>query len=455
MNIIILGAGEVGFYTALRLSGEKHNVVVVDLNAERLHEVSEQMDVRVLQGAGSSPKVLKEAGIEQCDLLMAVTDSDEVNLQACFFSRLLSPGTTRLARVRSEDYLQFINEIGLETVSLHSIINPEFEVAQQIANLIKVPAASSVADFAGGKVKLLGLKPPPTSKLLGKPMAELHAPGLPPFLVAAIERGGTMVIPRGDDKLHMDDLAYVVAREDSMDAIFRHFGIRNDPVKNVIMIGGGAITQRLIVMCHAHTPDIRITIVDQDPERCMVLANEYKTNLVLCGDGADINLLEEENLGDSDLFCAVTDNEEDNVLIALLGKKRGARRIVARVASAGYIPLAASLGVDMVVSPRSAAAGAILRFLRRGKVLSVSPMYDYHAEMVELVAQETSSIVGQPLKDLKIPRGILLAAVVHQGEVIIPDGNTIINPGDELVFFIMGDMVKKLEKLISVKLEFF
>ncbi len=455
MHVLILGAGEVGFYTALRLSSEEHEVVVVDLSPERLREISDQMDVRTLPGIASSPQVLKEAGIKDCDLLIAVTDSDEVNLQACHLAKLLSPSTTRLARVRAEDYLKFINEVGLETFSIHAIINPEYEVAQQIANLVKVPAATSVADFAGGKVKLLGLRLPATSKLLGKRMSELHPPGAPPFLVAAIERGGRMLIPRGDDWLHLDDQAYVVMRERELNDVCHHFGVANDPVKNIILVGGGSIAQRLTSICREFSHDIHVTIVDQSADRCTFLANTSQANLVLCGNGADMNLLREENLGSSDLFCAVTDNEEDNVLIALLGKKLGAKRIVARVANAGYVPLASSLGVDLVVSPRSAAAGAILRFLRRGKILNVAPFKDDAAELVELVAQETSKVVNIPLKELKIPSGILLAAVVRGDETIIPSGSTIIQPGDKLVFFIMRSMIKKLEKLIAVKLEFF
>lgn len=453
MHIIILGAGEVGFYTAARLAAEKHEVVVVDLNSERLREVSEQMDVRTLQGMGSSPKVLREAGIGECDLLVAVTDSDEVNLQACYFAKLLSPNTTRIARVRATDYLSFINEIGLEVFSVHALINPEYEVAQQIVSIIKVPAAAWVADFVGGKVKLLGLKPPPTSPLLGRNMAKLHPPGSPPFLVAAIERAGRMLIPRGDDWLHMNDTAYVVVQEEELDKVCEHFGLANEPVKNIVIIGGGAIAQRLTMACREL--EVHVTVVDQNPERCTMLANELSADLVLCGDGADINLLEEENLGKSDVFCVVTDNEEDNVLIALLGKKLGAKRIVARVANTGYVPLASSLGVDMVVSPRAAAAGAILRFLRRGKVLSISPLRDDAAELIELVAQDTSLLVNTPLKDLKIPTGILIAAVKHNDEVVIPTGNTVIHPGDDLVIFLMRSMMKKLEKLISVKLEFF
>ena len=452
MQVLIIGAGEVGFHTALRLSREGHKVVVVDRDPEAVRAVTEQMDVQTLVGSGSSPRVLRQAEVEAAELLVAVTDSDEVNLQACRFARLLAPYLTTVARIRSQDYLDFLEEVGSRELDVDTAINPERELAAQVMQFVTVPAASSVADFAGGKVKLLGLKVPAASPLVGRSLAELRSGGGPPFLVAAIERGGRVLIPRGGDLILPDDLAYVVAREDVIDRVVDHFGLQGSRVRDLVVVGGGAIGR--MVAEQAAQRGIKVRMIEKDPERCQALADQLENVMVLHGDGTDLALLEEENVGATDVFCAVTDDEEDNVLIALLGKKMGARRTIARVAHMGYVPLVSSLGLDLVVSPRFAAVGAILRHLRRGKVLTVAALQDEDAEVIEVEAQATSRLVGRPLAEVDMPAGALVAAVVHQGEVIVPGGGTVVQPGDHLVIFLLRKVLRKVEKLLTVSLEF-
>ncbi len=453
MQIIIIGAGEVGYHTALRLSREGHKVVVVDSSAEAIRMVDEHMDVQTLVGAGSSPLVLREAGVDEADMLVAVTDSDEINLQACRFARLLAPAATRVARIRSEDYLAFFEEVGAKTLDLDTVINPERELAAQILQFIAVPAASSVADFAEGRVKLVGLKVPATSPLVGRPMAELHLKGGPPFLVAAIERSGQTVIPRGSDVLLPDDVAYVVARETATDDVMAHFGLHSHQVRNLVVVGGGAIGR--LVAAGAARRGIKVRVIERSEARCEALVEQLDDVMVLHGDGTDLSLLEEENVGAADVFAAVTDDEEENVLIALLGRKMGAKRTIARVAHMGYVPLVSTLGLDLVVSPRFAAVGAILRHLRRGKVLSVAALKDEGAEVIEVEAQETSALVGRPLAEVKMPAGALVAAVVREGKVFIPGGTTVVQPGDHLVIFLLRKVLRKVEKLLTVSLEYF
>ncbi|KMY66991.1 potassium transporter TrkA [Desulfocarbo indianensis] len=453
MQIIIIGAGEVGYHTALRLSREGHKVVVVDRDAEGIRKVNEQMDVQTLVGPGSSPLILREAGVDQADMVVAVTDSDEVNLQACRFARILAPSATRVARVRSEDYLAFFEEVGAKTLDLDTVINPERELTAQILQFIAVPAASSVADFAEGRVKLVGLKVPAASPLVGRSMAELHPKGGPSFLVAAIERAGKSVIPRGSDVLLPDDVAYVVAREAALNDVMAHFGLQSAQVRNLVVVGGGAIGR--LVAAGAAKRGVKVRVIERDEARCEAMVEQLEDVMVLHGDGTDLSLLEEENIGAADVFAAVTDDEEDNVLIALLGKKMGAKRTIARVAHMGYVPLVSTLGLDLVVSPRFAAVGAILRHLRRGKVLSVAALKDEGAEVIEVLAQETSALVGKPLAQVKLPAGALVAAVVRQGEVLIPGGATVVEPGDHLVIFLLRKVLSKVEKLLTVSLEYF
>ena len=451
MRALIIGAGEVGFHTALRLSREGHEVVVLDRDPEQVRRVNEQMDVQTLVGPGSSPAVLLEAGVESADLVVAVTDSDEVNLVACRLARLLSSSGTRVARIRSEDILAFIEERGAKLLDVDTVINPEREVASQILEFISVPAASSVSHFAGGTVKLLGLRIPVTSPLVGRTMAEVRPAGSPPFLVAAIERAGEVVIPGGNDRLHGDDLAYVVVRDDLIDQVVAHFGLQSEPVRNLVVVGGGTIGR--LVAAGARQRDIKTRVIEKDEARCQRLVDQLPDVIVLHGDGTDLTLLEEENVGAADVFAAVTDDEEDNVLIALLGKKMGAKRTIARVAHLGYVPLVSNLGLDLVVSPRFAAVGGILRHLRRGKVLSVSSLRDEGAEVIEVEALETSALVDKPLAKVKLPAGALVVAVIRNGDAIIPGGDTVIRPGDHIVLFLLRKVLSKVERLLTVALD--
>ncbi|BEQ14382.1 Trk system potassium transporter TrkA [Desulfoferula mesophila] len=453
MQVLIIGAGEVGFHTALRLSHEGHRVVVVDSLPERVRQISEQMDVQTLVGQGSSPAVLRTAGVHKADLVLVVTNSDEVNLAACRFARLLAPAATLIARIRSTDYLDFFEEVGAASLDVDTVINPEREVATQIMQFLAVPAASSVADFAGGMVKMLGLKIPPTCPNVGHPLSELRIAGGPRYLVVAIERAGKVIIPRGDDVILSDDLAYVVTRGENIDLVVEHFGLQSQPVRNLVVVGGGSIGR--LVAQWARERGIKIRIIEKNEARCEALVDQLEDVTVLNGDGTDLSLLEEENVGAADVFAAVTDDEEDNVLIALLGRKMGARRTIARVAHLGYVPLVSSLGLDLVVSPRFAAVGAILRHLRAGKVLAVAPLKDEDTEVIEVEAQETSELVGKPLSQVKLPQGSLVAAVIRGEEVEIATGDTVVHPGNRLVIFVTRKVLKKVEKLLTVRLEYF
>lgn len=453
MQVLIIGAGEVGFHTALRLSHEGHRVVVVDSLPERVRQISEQMDVQTLVGQGSSPAVLRTAGVHKTDLVLVVTNSDEVNLAACRFARLLAPAATLIARIRSTDYLDFFEEVGAASLDVDTVINPEREVATQIMQFLAVPAASSVADFAGGMVKMLGLKIPPTCPHVGHPLSELRIAGGPRFLVVAIERGGKVIIPRGDDVILSDDLAYVFTRGENIDLVVEHFGLQSQPVRNLVVVGGGAIGR--LVAQWGRERGIKVRVIEKNEARCERLVDQLEDVTILNGDGTDMSLLEEENVGAADVFAAVTDDEEDNVLIALLGRKMGARRTIARVAHLGYVPLVSSLGLDLVVSPRFAAVGAILRHLRAGKVLAVAPLKDEDTEVIEVEAQETSEVVGKPLSQVNLPQGSLVAAVIQKDSVEIATGDTVVRPGDRLVIFVTRKVLKKVEKLLTVRLEYF
>jgi trk system potassium uptake protein TrkA len=448
MNVLVIGAGEVGFHTAMRLSSEAQQVVVMDRDIDAVRKIQDRMDVQAIVGQGSSPKNLLEAGVESAELVIAATDSDEVNLAACHLASLLSPDCIRVARIRSEDILAFIKERGPQTLKVDIAINPEREVARQILQFISVPAASSVSGFAGGRVKLLGLTLPVSSPLVGKRMADLHPGGSPRFLIAAIERAGSVLIPRGEDVILAEDIAYVVVAEPEINQMLKIFGMQTKPVKNLVIVGGGIIGK--LVAEGARKLDIKTRIIEKDAARCQVLLEELRDTIILNGDGTDLSLLEEENVGAADVFAAVTSHEEDNVLIALLGRRMGAKRTIARVAHMGYVPLVSSLGLNLAVSPRFAAVEAILRYLRRGKVLNMTSLSNEGAEVIEVEAVESSALVGKPLAKVNLPTGALIAGIIRGDEMLIPKGDTVVQPGDHLIIFLMRKVLSKVKKLLAV-----
>ena len=454
MKIIIVGAGEVGYHIANKLSRENKDVVLIDRSEERLKHVSETIDVQTLLGSGSSPSLLREAGIQSADMFVAVTDSDEINLVACLMSRILSPGTSRIARIRSPEFLEIEEFKQDQILGLSLIINPESELVKAIVRLLEVPGAVDVIDFADGRVRLIGLKIKPESPLVGQTMIELRQqnPDVH-ILIAAIYRDNKVIIPHGKTTLAADDLVYVVTRPEEVETVLHFFGLTPRPTKSVFIVGGGQVGTQLAQSIE-HS-GIKVRLIDRDSERCRALGEILDKTIVLRGDGTDQALLEEENVADADVFVALTNDEEENVLSCLLARRLGARRTITRVNKFAYIPLVTAIGLETLVSSRLSAVSAILRNIRRGKVVSVAALKGDDAEAIEFEALQTSDIVNKPLKDIKFPRQALIAAIVRDHEVIIPGGFTVIKPQDRIIIFTHREAIPQVEKALTVKLEFF
>ncbi len=454
MNITIVGAGEVGYHIASRLSKENNDVVLIDRSAERVKYIFENLDVKTVHGSGSSPNILKEAGIESADMLIAVADSDEINMIACLFANMLSPHTIKIARIRNPEFLENRRIFSPDFLNIHLIINPEAEVVKTILRLMEVPGAADVVDFAEGKVKLVGIKVLPVSPMAGIRLKDLDRKGLNQgLLIAAIVRGHQMVIPGGEDAIMANDLVYVVSEGGKMPQVFKLFGKKGEPVNRVLIIGGGNIGSVLATKLEKR--HIHVKLIEKNGERCTYLAEQLEKTVVLEGDGTDQALLEEENVKDMDFVVAATGDQEDNVLISLLAQAMGARKTITRIDKVSYIPLANAIGLDIIVSPRLSAVSAILQYTRKGKVLSVIPLKGEDAEAIEVVAMETSDIVGRPIKKMKFPKGAIIGAIVRNEEVIIPNGESVIAPQDRIIVFSTKESVPKLEKDLMVKLEYF
>ena len=452
MKIIIVGAGVVGFHIAQRLSVENQDVVLLDKDPEKINRINEELDLQALLGSGTSPRMLQDSGIADADMLVAATDSDEVNLIACMLARQLNPYLLKVARLRNPEYLDMKELLGQDILGIDHIINPESVMVETVRNLMMVPGASDVIDFVEGRVKLIGVTIQPDSPFAGRKLMSFQdLEGK--LLVGAIVRGEQVSIPHGEDTIQANDLVYVVTRSDELQKIFSFFQIKEEGLRRVIIVGGGQTGTALAEALDRTR--VSVKLIDRDPERCEELARRLGKVIVINGDGTDRDLLLEESVGNVDILVTLTGDEESNVLISLLAKGLGAGKTITRINKLSYIPLVSSIGLDTVISARLSATRAILQHIRRGKIISVAPLKGEHAEAIEAEALSTSDIVNIPLSQIKFPKGALVGAVVRGDDIIIPRGDSVIQEKDRLIIFALKKAIPKLEKLLTVKLDFF
>jgi len=452
VKIIIAGAGEVGFHIAQRLSEENHDVALIDKDARHIKRVGENLDVQAFLGSGTSPRILKDAGIHDADLLVAATDSDEINLMACLMAKTLNPYLIKVARVRNEEYLQEGELFSKELLGIDHVINPQSEMVNTIQSIMEIPSASEVIDFVSGRVKLIGFVVTQDSPFVDRKLISfIDLRGS--VLIGAIVRGNQVVIPRGEDVIQAGDLVYVVARTAELDETLGFLGIKQEASRRVIIVGGGQTGAALAKKMDR--AKISVKIIEEESATCAGLSEMLDHVIVINGDGTDKDLLEEENVRDVDFLIAVTGDEASNILMSLLAKGLGARRTVTRISKLSYAPLMSAIGIDTVVSPRLSAVRAILQHIRPGKIISVAPLKGEQAEAIEAEALETSDIVNIPLSKVKMPKGAIVGAIVRGDEIIIPRGDSVIRPKDHLIIFALQEVLPKLERLLTVKLEYF
>lgn len=455
MKIVIVGAGEVGFHIASHLTHENKEVVVIDKDADALRRVSDNLDVQVVQGSGSSPVVLKEAGILNAEIILAVTDSDEANLVACLMANIISPSTKKLARVRDADFDEYHDHFREHAPHIDTIINPEIEVVKTITSMMSVPGAVDVGEFADGRIKFIGIYLDKNSRLAGVKLADLPSKIINNArpLIAAVVREEELIIPGGNDRLMPGDLVYFISEEDKLFDTMAVFDKHDQPIKRALIVGAGNIGYRLARSLEEKA--IYCKIIDQNPDRCAVLAEGLNKAVVLCGDGSDQGLLAEENIQDMDVVITLTSDEETNILASLLATRMGAKKSITRISKFSYFALMKAIGIEQVVSPRLSAINTILQHIRRGKVLSAISIKGEQAEFMEAVALETSDIVDKPLKKISFPKGAILAGIIRQGDIIIPTGDSIVKPDDRIIIFARRKAIPKIEKILAVKLEYF
>jgi len=454
LKILIVGAGEVGFNIANRLAHENKDVVVIDKDPEAIKRVSENIDVQVINGSGNSPVVLEEAGLREAEILLAVTNSDEVNLVACLATDIISPVTKKLARIRGSDYDDYHEILRDNAPHIDTVINPEIEVVRTIDRLMNVPGAVDVGEFAGGRVKFVGIHLDKKARVAGVRLSDLPALiGEQRILIAAIVRNEELIIPTGNDTLMPDDLVYFVSEEGNLFDTLKLFDKYEEPLRRALIVGGGSVGFRLARWLDGKS--IYTKIIERNPQRCALLAEHLNKVVVLCGDGSDQEILGEENIQDMDVVITLTNNEETNILASLLSKKMGARKTITRISKFSYFPLMSMIGIEQVVSPRLSAINTILQHIRRGKVLSVKAIKGEQAEVMEALALETSDIVDKPLKKISLLKGVIIIGIIRADEFILPSGDSVIKPDDRIIIFAQREAIPKIEKILTVKLEYF
>jgi trk system potassium uptake protein TrkA len=452
LKIIIVGAGEVGYHISQKLSEENQEVFLIDKDPEKIRRITENLDVQAILGSGTSPAMLRASGIKEADMLVAATDSDEVNLFACLLAKNLNPYILKVARVRSPEYLEEKELFSQDFLGVDRIINPVSAMVEQIRSLMMVPGASDVVDFEEGRVKLIGITVKPDSPFVDRQLTSIRGvEGR--VLVGAIVRGEQVFIPRGEDTIRANDLVYLVVKGGDVPYEFGFFREGEKEGGRVIIVGGGVTGTALAAALERMKRNVKV--IEKDLQKCTALSEKLGKAIVLHGDGTDKDLLQEENIRDVDFLVAVTGDEENNVLISLLAKGLGAKKTITRINKLSYIPLVSAIGIDTVVSSRLSAVRAILQYIRRGRIISVAPLKGEHAEAIEAEALETSDIVNVALSKVKFPKGALVGAIVRGEEIIIPRGDSIIKPKDRLIILALQKVVPKLEKLLTVKVDFF
>ena len=458
MKVIVCGAGQVGFNIAHYLAGENNDVTVVDQRPELIQKITDTLDVRVVLGHASHPAVLEQAGAADADMLIAVTAADEVNMIACQVAHSLFDLPTKIARVRSQDYLNpmWSTLFSTDHLPIDVIISPEREVARAITRRLEVPGAIDVIPLAGDKVRLIGVRCCDACPLINTPLRHLTVlfPDLN-IVIIGIVRGGKAMVPMGEDQMLAGDEVYFVVDTDHVARAMSAFGCEGQEARKIIILGGGNIGLYLAQQLEADHPSASVKVIEANKDRAEFVARSLSRSVVLNGDILDTEILEEAGAASAETVVAVTNDDETNILSALLAKRLGASRAMTLINKSTYGGLMAPLGIDVVISPRAITVSTILQHVRRGRIHAVHSLLDGFGELIEADAMETSPLVGMPLRDVKLPSGVLIGSVVRDGQVITPRGNTVLQVGDRVILFAAAESVKKVEKMFSVKLEFY
>jgi len=457
MKIIILGAGQVGISTAEILAKEDNDITLIDNVASQVEGLQDRLDIRTIVGSASHPSILEQAGGPDADLILAVTDQDEVNMAACQVAYTLFRTPKKIARIRSVEYLTHREIFSDDSIPVDVIISPEQLVTQHVLHLIEYPGALQVVDFAGGKIQLVGLKAYHGGPLVGRELRTIRE-DLPTVeaRVAAIYRHDRPIIPEGDTIIEPNDEVFIVAAAPHIPIVMSEFCAVEAPGQNIMLVGAGKIGLQLARTLEQN--NYQVKLIEHGAERARQVAEQLDATIVLRGDAADEDLMLQENIDAMDVFCSLTNDDEANILSAMLAKRLGAHRTMALINRSAYVDLIESSVLDVAISPSLITVGSLLTHVRRGDTIAVHSLRRGAAEAIETIAHgdaTSSSVVGRRIEEISLPSGTRVGALLRNQEVIIPHHDTVIEAEDHVILFVIDKKhIRDVERLFQVKVTF-
>ncbi len=447
MKIVIVGAGEIGFFLARKLSQEKHDLTIIDEDGEKCRRAEEVLDLAAVEGNGADPETLRVAGIEKADMLIAASANDEVNILSCMLASRLGV-KFRIARVRNRSYYSKSPVISAKDLGVDLFIHPEEEVAGEINRLLIRSTVSEIVEFENGKILFVGLKLDERCPHLNRQLKEFGSETMRgKFRVVAMWKNNRTIIPTGEDVIQKNDQLFVVTRADDLPELLTFAGKADEKLEKIMVLGAGKIGRA--VARDLEGRGIDVTVVESDREKSRKMAGELKKGMVIQADGTEIDVLAREGILDMDAFVSVTSDDETNIIACLLARHLKIRKTIALVNRVEYLPLMPVIGIDSTVNVRLATANAILRFIRRGKVLSLAAFHGIDAEAIEFEIHKKGKLTGRPLRSLRFPEGAVVAIIIRGGKAFVPHGESTIEEGDRVIFFALPHVIPYLEAHVS------
>lgn len=458
MKVIVCGAGQVGFNIARQLAAENNDVVIIDQSETLVRKVTDRLDVGGVTGYASRPDILREAGANDADMLIAVTYSDEVNMVACQVAHTIFKIPRKIARIRAQSYLepQWSDMFQRDHMPIDVIISPEVEVARSVLRRLSAPGAFESTPFLDGRVRMVGTRLAPDCPLLHTPLRQLTElfPGLVAKVVA-FERNAKLYTPSGDDQLLEDDNVFIIAREDHVGRTLNLFGHEEELARRIIIAGGGNVGLNVALALEKQERRIKVKLIERERDRAEYVAERLDRTIVLNGDVLDSALLAEANVSEAEMIIALTDDDKANLLAGVLAKEEGATNAMALINDHNLMRLVAPLGLDAFINPRATTVSSILRHVRRGRIRNLHSVRDGAAEVIEAQVLATSPLAGAPLSSVNLPRGVMVGAILSGNQIRVPEGRDILRDGDNVVIFALKSAVPEVEKLFRVTVDYF
>jgi trk system potassium uptake protein len=446
MNIIIAGDGEVGFHLAKLLSGEHHNITIVDPHEELLKMIESHTDLMVVTGDSTSIKVLENANVRRADLVISVVHDEQINIMTCILAKKLGAKRT-IARIKNAEYLTDGNIKLFESLGLDALVCPENIAAKELVRLLQQPSATEIFDFSEGRLMLFLVRLDEKSLVLDQTLNEIAVkhPKLD-FRAVAIHRQGKTIVPNGDDRFMLNDLIYVVTKPSGIDELFRMGGKEKHKIHNVMIIGGGRIGRET---ARRLENDFNVKLIEIEKERCVQLSDLLQNTLIINGDARDTELLEDEGIRNMDAFIAVTDDTETNMFSCLLAKRLGVKRVIPLVENIDYIDISQSIGIESIINKKLITASHIVQYTMDAEVTAIKCLSGIDAEVLEFVVKPKARITKGPIRKVKTPPGSLIGGIIRGDESYIATGDFQIEAGDKVVVFAIPEAIYKVSTLFN------